>query len=119
MGWFSRKVDAVAVTLIDNATGATFAQSQVPPENLPETFARDTTMHLGDEDWSVMHADPQTRTEYSKSGKLTLRLRRLEWVDPKSLLYSLPSIRDRLPAVAEAGLAGSELHSVLSLRSHV
>ena len=75
MGWFSRKV---AVTLIDDATGRTFATSEFPPADLPESFEIETTLHLGDADWSVVHAQPLTRPEYTKSGSLTLRLRRVD-----------------------------------------
>ena len=64
MGWFSRKV---AVTLIDDATGAVFATTEMPPADLPESFAIETTLHIGDADWSVVHAVPQTRPEYTKS----------------------------------------------------
>ena len=94
MRWFSRKV---AVTLIDDATGRTFATSEFPPADLPESFEIETTLHLDDADWSVVHAQPRTRPEYTKSGSLTLRLRRVEKVDPSKILFSLPSICDRTP----------------------
>ena len=73
MSWFSRKV---TVTFIDDATGAAFASSKMPPDNLPESFEIDTTLHLGDDDWSVVHAEPHKKAEFTKSGKLTLRLRK-------------------------------------------
>ena len=45
----------------------------------------------------MTHADPATKAEFAGSGKLTLRLHRIETVDLSDLLYSLPSICDRLP----------------------
>ncbi len=105
MGWFSRKV---AVTLIDDATGAVFATTKLPPADLPASFEIATTLHLGDADWSVVDAEPRTRAEYTKSGSLTLRLCRIEKIDPGNILFSLPSICDRLAAVGDGVLAGDE-----------
>jgi len=105
MGWFSRKV---AVTLIDDATGAAFATTEMPPAELPETFEVATTLHLGEAEWSVVEAEPRTRPEFTKSGKLVLRLRRIEKVNPSDVLFSLPSICDRIPPVGNGPLAGDE-----------
>jgi hypothetical protein len=105
MRWFSRKV---TVTLIDEAKGAPFAVSEMAPADLPESFEIQTTLHLGDTDWSVIHAEPRTRAEYSKSGSLTLRLRRVEKMDPRNILFSLPSICDRLAAIGNEPLSGDE-----------
>ena len=105
MGLFSRKV---AVTLIDDATGAPFAITEMPPDDLPGSFEAETTLHVGESDWSVVHAEPLTRPEYAKSGKLVLRVRRIERVNLSDILFSLPSICDRVPAVGDRPLAGDE-----------
>jgi hypothetical protein len=106
MSLFSQKIE---VTLIDDATGEPFARTTIAPTDLPETFAIETTLHLGDVDWAVVHADPTSRAEYSKSGVLTLRLRRIEKVDLSELLFSLPSICDRIEAVGDEPLVTDEL----------
>ena len=85
MAWFRRKV---TVTLIDDTTGAVFASSNMPPDDLPESFAIDTTLHLGEDNWSVIHAEPQTKAEFTKSGKVTLRLRKIETMDPNAISFS-------------------------------
>jgi hypothetical protein len=105
MSWFSRNVKVI---LIDDATGSTFATTEMPPADLPETFEIATTLHLGAADWSVVNAAPATRREYSKSGRLTLRLRRVVKVDPSKVLFSLPSICDRIPPVGDGTLSGDE-----------
>jgi hypothetical protein len=105
MGWFSRKVKVI---FIDDATGSAFATTEVPPGDLPETFEIATTLHLGDTDWTVVDAAPATSQEYSKERKLTLRLRRVVKVDPSKVLFSLPSICDRIPEVGDGSLAGDE-----------
>ena len=92
MAWFSRKV---SVTLIDDASGTVVASSNMAPGDLPDSFAIDTTLHLGEDDWSVTHAEPQTKAEFAKSGKLTLRLRKIELMDPKTISFSQLDITER------------------------
>ncbi len=105
MAWFSSKV---VVTFIDDATGESLAVTEMPSANLPKSFEIDTTLHLGDDDWSVVDAQPKTRAEYAKSKTLTLRLRRIELMDPGNLLYSLPSICDAIPTINDQPLSGKE-----------
>lgn len=98
----------IAVTLIDDVTGETFVTTQMPAADLPESFEQDTTLHLGDEDWCVVDAQPQTRAEYARTKSLTLRLRHIETISPKDILYSLPSICDAIPSVIDQPLSGGE-----------
>ncbi len=92
MAWFSRKV---LVTFIDDATGAAFATSELLPADLPESFEIDTTLHLGESNWSVVHAEPLTREACKKSRKLTLRLRKLEMMAPEAISFSQLDITER------------------------
>jgi hypothetical protein len=94
MGFFSRKV---RVTMVDDRTSAVIALAKLPPERLPETFRVATTMHLGETDWSVVSATPETRAEYGKAGHLLIRVRPAEKLDAAEILYSLPTICDGLP----------------------
>lgn len=105
MAWFGSKV---AVTFIDDATGNTLGVTEMPPADLPESFDLDTTLHLGDEDWSVVDAQPKTRSEYTKSKTLHLRLRRIEMMAPGDILYSLPSICNAIPGITDQPLSGNE-----------
>lgn len=92
MGWFSRKV---LVTLIDDATSAVFAETEMSPNDLPETFEIATTLHLGDADWSVVQAEPRTRDGYTKSGSLTIRLRKIEMMPMEAISFSQVDTTDR------------------------
>ena len=98
MGWLTKKVKT---TFIDDETGSTIGVTRMVAEDLPETFEIQTTMHIGDVEWEVVSARPQTRTQYAKSRCLTLRLRKMEWIDPASILYTLPSICDGIPALGD------------------
>jgi len=101
--------DEIEVTLINDADGETMARRMLPVEALPESFFADTTLHIGNADWSVVSAEPKTRNEYRTSGSLVLRLRKIEYMDPKKILFSLPTICDELPACEGAPVDGSEL----------
>ncbi len=92
MSWFSRKVN---LTLVDDATGAVFASSMMPPGDLPDSFKINTTLHLGDDDWSVICAEPETKAEFTKSGKLTLRLRKVELMAAEAISFSQLDITER------------------------
>ncbi|MFO0604628.1 MAG: hypothetical protein U0324_15705 [Polyangiales bacterium] len=93
----------VTLELIDHATGEIFAQSEVPLESLPERFAgMETTLSVGGADWHVVSADPETRAEMKKAGRVQLVLRKVEKVSPKDILFSLPTLEDALPAQGAA-----------------
>jgi hypothetical protein len=101
----------VKVTFIDAETATIVGQAVLEPEELPESFAATTTLHLGSDDWQVVEADPMTRRDYAIRGRLLLRLRRVQLIDPKDVLFSLPTVEDLLPALGEAGDdSGCQLH---------
>lgn len=93
MGWFGQ--NKVVLKLIDDGTGAVFATIEMPPADLPESFEIETTLHLGDANWSVVHAEPRTRPEYTKTGLLTLRLRKIETIATKDIRFSQLDITER------------------------
>ncbi len=89
----------VILELIDDATGEVFAESEVALDSLPQYFSRmDTRLTLGDAEYEVTHAEPANRDDIGLAGRVRLRLRKVAFsVDPKKVLYSLPSIEDLLP----------------------
>ncbi|WP_425616184.1 hypothetical protein NA78x_006123 [Anatilimnocola sp. NA78] len=99
----------ILVTFIDSENDEPLGEIKLPPEQLPESFVEETTLHLNDEDWLVVSAEPATRAEYSQTKKLTLHLRRVEQMDPSNILYSLPSITNELPPCGDRPLNGQEL----------
>lgn len=101
--FWNRKRATIRVEFVDNATKAVFAQTDISPESLPASFEAETTMHLGDQDWLVVSATPMTSAEFRKSGHLRLVMDRVKrtTIDPSKLLFSIPTISDRLPAPAE------------------
>lgn len=97
----------VAVAFIDDATGQRVASSNVPLDQLPDTFALETELDLAGSHYVVVRAEPQTKVEFAKTKRLTVGLRRPEMLDPKSILFSLPSICGAaLPKASVAAIPG-------------
>ncbi len=67
----------------------------MPVDKLPDSFEIDTTLHLGETDWSVVCAEPSIKAEFSKTRKLTIRLRKIESMDPKEIAFSQLDITER------------------------
>ena len=99
----------IAVQFVDVSTGQCFARSDVPAEQLPATFAVDTTLTLAGESWSVVQADPPDAAEFRASRRLVLTLSRITSVPARNILYSLPTLCDQLPAVDPAATGANLL----------
>lgn len=98
--------------MIDAASGRPFATTGLPPDQLPETFHElETSMHVGGDDWLVERADPIDRAGYIAAGHITLVLRKVEKIDPSTILFSLPTLENALPPM-QAGDASPayEMH---------
>ena len=95
---------SIEVTFIDDATGHVIGVTQLSPEQLPATFAVATTFHLGPQEWQVQTAVPATSAEFCETKQLTLHLRKVEYANPQDILYTLPTLANELPGMAEAPL---------------
>jgi hypothetical protein len=99
----------INVEFVNVDTDKVFATSDVPAENLPDTFALNTTMHLGAEDWEVVSANPIQKNEFLKTHKLRLVLRKVMMIDPKKVFFTLPSLCDYLGETTSQPKTGKEL----------
>lgn len=93
----------IQVTFLDTKTGKHIAHSQMPPDNLPDSFEAETTLEIQDKTYVVISAKPMTKPEFVQLGRLTIELSEVErkTVPLEELLYSLPTISEDLPAMAE------------------
>lgn len=89
----------IETIFLDADTHNVIGQVAIPEEDLPQSFAQATTLHLGDEDWQVIQADPLTSEEFTQTRKLVLTLRKIVMVPTKDILYSLPSLCHEIPAI--------------------
>lgn len=99
----------IQLSFIDDETDEVFASTQMPVDRLPESFAIDTVLHLGEAQWSVVHAEPAERSTWVSTGELALRLRRMTQVNPQDILFSVPTLCDALPPLTDGALQGDEL----------
>ena len=100
----------IRVELVNAATGGSMGEANLPADRLPDAFDAQTTMHLGNDEWHVVVAEPMTRAEYEASGRLRITLHRIEKVDPKAILFSLPTIENTMPPLQQGAGATCALH---------
>lgn len=93
----------IQVHFIDATTGQPIGEAELSAEQLPPTFEASTTLKLGGKSYDVVSAQPMTAAEYRKTGKLRLTLRevKVSTVNPRDILYSLPTLCEQLPSIAE------------------
>jgi hypothetical protein len=89
----------VRVVFVDAADGRQFAHSDLPLNQLPASFDAGTTLTLRDTTWSVERAEPARTEQLTEDGELRLTLRRVELVNPRDILFSLPTICGSRPAL--------------------
>jgi hypothetical protein len=105
--------DRVRVVFVDAGDGSEIGRADVPADQLPADFTTDTTLDLGGAHWAVERAEPPTAAEYIRQRGLVLTLRRIEFVAPTDVLFSLPTICDDVPATAvsaEPQMPGYTIH---------
>lgn len=100
--------EIIDVTFVDADTGQTFLQLKLPARQLPESFSAATTLNLGKDDWQVIEAAPVTAAEFVASRRLTLRMRKLQAIDPREILFSLPTVADVVPQVVPPAAGAPE-----------
>jgi hypothetical protein len=95
----------IRVTFVDTADGMLLGVVDLSSARLPRSFAAATTLHLGDDDWEVVRAEPGTAEEFERSRELRLELRHIvpvpkatDAISPNKLFFSVPTIADALPA---------------------
>lgn len=104
MGLFDKifgKSNTIKVQFIDSSNGNVIGVSEMPPEQLPETFEIQTTMHLNDEDWSIQEAIPAHSKEFLQSKNLILKMSKVEKMNPNDIWYTTPTISNEFPQTIE------------------
>jgi hypothetical protein len=89
-----KKKKTVRVQFFEQGTSEPFAVSDMPPEQLTESFVVDTMMHIGEDNWLVVRAEPSSRTEAAAHGRLDLYLNKVIHMAPKDISYSQVDITE-------------------------
>jgi hypothetical protein len=98
----------VSVTFVDT-NGQPLGRSEMPASQLPDSFQIATTLEMQGNNWSVVRAEPATKSEFATSGQLRVVLAPVQQLDPKQLLFSLPTISDELPAMIDGAASTNML----------
>lgn len=88
----------IKVQFIDSSNGNIIGVSEMSPEQLPETFKIQTTIHLNDEEWSIEEAIPEHSREFIQSKNVMLKMRKLEKINPNDLWFTTPTISNEFPS---------------------
>ena len=96
--------DKIEVQFIDDATGETIGISKMNPDQLPASFAEPTTIQIQQREWSVLEAIPQHSVEFLKTGKLTLKVKKIDNLPLQDLLFTLPTISNEIPMTVDNSL---------------
>ncbi len=101
-GFGKKKNNLIEVKFIENGEDKPFAVSEMPIEQLPDTFEIDATLDIGNDKWTIVNAIPIKKEEFIKTGKLSLFLSKVEFMNPKDILFSLPSINDVIGSISKS-----------------
>ncbi|MFA7335303.1 MAG: hypothetical protein WC028_00860 [Candidatus Obscuribacterales bacterium] len=85
------KSERVEVTIV-NGDGKVLTQTTQRLEDIPERFDVQTIIDLGPLKFMIVEADPADRNGCGASGKLTLKVQPIVSMNPKDILYTLPTI---------------------------
>jgi len=115
MGFISKnKSDKIRVEFINSLNNEVIGISEMTADQLPETFEVNTTMNLGgDNDWSVDEAIPEKSTDFIKSKHLILKMSKIELMNPKDILFSLPTISDEIASTVPKALFNDFEYQIL------
>jgi hypothetical protein len=114
MGLFKRRrPSAIQLEFLDADSGKPLCRSDSLPEDLPDDFAAPTSVLIQGVEHDVVKAVPAEAVEFRKSGRLRLWVRKRVFVPLNRILFSLPTISDRLPSCGSAPEgAGKDLFTI-------
>lgn len=107
MGLFERIFktdDKIKVQFIDNSTGQAIGIAEMTADQLPQTFSLATTMRIQENEWTVEEAIPANSVDFIKTKNLVLKLRKIEYMNPENILFTLPTISNELPTTTDRSL---------------
>lgn len=104
--------NTVHVEFINAKDNSVIAVSDMKPEQLPESFAINTTLDMKNSKWSVQSADPVEKSKFVKTGKLRVVLSPITMMPPGEILFSLATISDDLGGVAGDALPGEKILAI-------
>ena len=99
----------VHVEFINAKDNSVIAVSDMKPDQLPESFAINTTLDMKNSKWSVQSADPVEKSEFVQTGKLRVVLSPITTMPPGEILFSLATISDDIGGVTGDALPSGKI----------
>lgn len=93
------KKSTIHVQFINANTNETIGVSDMKAEQLPVSFNKPTTMHLENEDWQVIKAEPEDAFQFKETRQLKLWLSKVEKLNPNNIRFSIPTVSNETPAL--------------------
>lgn len=95
----------VHVVFVDARNGEMIGETKLEATALPESFELATRLTIAGSEWTVEKATPPTRADYARTGQLRLELQPIAKMDPRRILFSLPTIENTQPALVPGDVA--------------
>jgi hypothetical protein len=102
----------VHVEFINATDKSVIAVSDMRPEQLPDSFAINTTLDMKNSKWSVVSANPAEKSKFVQTGKLQVFLSPITIMPPGDILYSLATISDDVGAAAGDVLPSEKIFAI-------
>src|SRR5262245_19205400 len=102
---FKKKYRTIAVEFYEGESSQPFMASDMPIDQLPDTFQIRTKLNIRDEEWTVSSAVPARKEEFRVTGKLQIRLVKpppTTTIPLGDILFTLPTISNDIAALQEA-----------------
>jgi hypothetical protein len=99
------KKSTIRVQFIDANTQEKIGIADMKEEQLPLSFIKPTTMHLKNEEWQVVKAEPEDAFQFKETKQLTLWLSKFEHIDPNKIRFSIPTISNETPQLTTGNIA--------------
>jgi hypothetical protein len=110
MGLFGRRRrEEIVLEFLDADSGRPLYRTDSLPADLPDSFRAPQSVQIQGVEHDVVRAVPADAAEFRRTRRLKLWVRKRVFVPLNRLLFSLPTISDRLPAAATAPGGGRDL----------
>lgn len=102
----------IYVEFVNARDKSVIAVSNMRPEQLPDSFAVNTTLDIQGRKWAVDSAEPVNKTDFVRSGKLRVMLSPITMMPPGDILFSLPTISDEVGTVSGDALPSEKIFAL-------
>lgn len=104
--------NTVHVEFVNAKDNTVIAVSDMPPEQLPDSFAINTTLDMKNSKWSVVAADPAEKSKFVQTGKLRVSLSPITMMPQGDILFSLATISDDIGGAIGDALPSEKVFAI-------